>query len=246
MATNHTFNAWREILARIFDGFTVEQNITPEWLVNPETNRKLKLDLFYPEIDVAVRFFGLRGKQQRGRISDQEEAQLAARERLRQQVSAEHGVSLATLDVAKPEPDKIFNELEVTLSQANRRLAKNKALGQKEKESLLARLRHARSEVRRYERQITGEKDLALYEDLWRDRQFREAITPSDDSTVASERLPPLTEGMAVKHILFGPGIIQSLTPGDTEADTLITIRFENDEERTFLAGLLAGKLVAG
>ena len=245
MATPYSINAWREILARIFEGFTVEQNTNPDWLINPQTKRKLKLDLFYPEIDVAVRFSGLRGKQQRGRISDQEEDQLKARERLRQQVSTAHGVSLATLDMARAEPDKIFKELEVTLSQANRRLAKDSSLEQTEKEALLTRLQQARSEVRRYERQINSDKDLALYEDLWRDRQFREAVTSSEDAPTSSETLPPLTEGLAVRHILFGPGIIQSLTPGATDAETLITIRFDNDEERTFMAGLLTGKLVA-
>jgi hypothetical protein len=58
-------NAWREILARIFADFAAEQNLSPEWLINPETKRPLKLDLVYPEIGLAIRFAGLRGAKQR-------------------------------------------------------------------------------------------------------------------------------------------------------------------------------------
>ena len=54
-------NGWREVLARIFDGFETEYGVTPEWLINPETNRRLKLDCLFPDIGVAVRFVGLVG-----------------------------------------------------------------------------------------------------------------------------------------------------------------------------------------
>ena len=55
-------NAWREVLARVFDGFTAQYDVSPEWLVNPETNRRLKLDVLYPNIGVAIRFRGLQGR----------------------------------------------------------------------------------------------------------------------------------------------------------------------------------------
>jgi hypothetical protein len=51
----NVINGWREVLARVLDGFETEYGLTPEWLVNPETRRRLKLDYFYPEISVAVR-----------------------------------------------------------------------------------------------------------------------------------------------------------------------------------------------
>ena len=54
-------NGWREVLARIFDGFETEFGISPEWLINPETNRRLKLDYLFPDVGVAVRFVGLEG-----------------------------------------------------------------------------------------------------------------------------------------------------------------------------------------
>ena len=64
-------NGWREVLARIFDGFETEYGVTPEWLVNPDTNRRLKLDCLFPDVGVAVRFVGLEGNTKR-RKSDQE------------------------------------------------------------------------------------------------------------------------------------------------------------------------------
>ena len=58
-------NAWREILARIFDGFKAQDNVSPEWLINPATRRRLKLDRLYPDAGVAIRFAGLTAKGQR-------------------------------------------------------------------------------------------------------------------------------------------------------------------------------------
>ena len=55
-------NAWREILARTFDGFFEQDNVSPEWLINPATKRRLKLDKFYPEAGLAIRFIGLVAK----------------------------------------------------------------------------------------------------------------------------------------------------------------------------------------
>ena len=71
-------NGWREVLARIFEGFGAELNVSPEWLVNPDTNRKLKLDYLYGDINVAIRFVGLEGREQKRRKSDQEAEQEVA------------------------------------------------------------------------------------------------------------------------------------------------------------------------
>ena len=54
---------WREIFTRILGDFTVEENVTPAWLRNPNTKRLLKLDLFYPDVGVAVRLQGLQGQR---------------------------------------------------------------------------------------------------------------------------------------------------------------------------------------
>ena len=238
-------NAWREILTRIFDGLTFEQNITPAWLVNPVTKRQLKLDLFYPQIGLAVRFSGLRGNQQRGGQSLAEKAQQRARDAARDQVTEKHGVSLALLDVAQGEPHDLFDTLEQALSRATRRLREDETIAADKKGAGLDRLQQARSKAWAFRRKIKSEKDLALYLDLWRDRQFREAETVKPTSPPqAAPPLLSLAAGMAVEHSHFGPGIIQSITPGPNDAEALITIRFETAEERTFMAGLLAGKLM--
>ncbi|MEZ4635836.1 MAG: hypothetical protein R2873_00885 [Caldilineaceae bacterium] len=57
-------NAWREILARVFADCNVAYNVSPDWLVNPATRRKLKLDYLYPDINIAVRITGLTAKGQ--------------------------------------------------------------------------------------------------------------------------------------------------------------------------------------
>ena len=45
-STYLAISAWREILARIFTGFDEQDNVSPAWLVNPATNRRLKLDRY--------------------------------------------------------------------------------------------------------------------------------------------------------------------------------------------------------
>jgi hypothetical protein len=235
-------NAWREILTRTLDGFAVEHNVSPDWLVNPATKRPLKLDLLYPEIGLAIRFSGLRGSQRRRSRGLPEKARQRLRDSARSDLCEAHGVSLADLQMVKSEPHELFSELELAMSRATRRLDKSETVPPTEKSTLLERLKRARGELRMLSRTIKTEQDLNIYLDLWHDRQFREgeADTPPSPPTTA---LPALTPGMAVEHSHFGPGIIQTITPGSDEDDTLIKIRFADNEERTFMAGLLADKL---
>ncbi len=45
-------NGWREVLAAILDGFDAEFNVSPEWLISTfDTNRRLKLDYLYREVN---------------------------------------------------------------------------------------------------------------------------------------------------------------------------------------------------
>lgn len=237
-------NAWREILARILDGFEVEPNPSPAWLVNPATKRPLKLDLLYPEIGLAIRFSGLRGSRQRRRQSPAQKRQQRARDAARRDVCQARGISLALLDLTKSEPYHLFDALELAMSRASRRLKKDETIPPAERSSRLKRLRRARGEARRLRRNVKSEKDLNLYLDLWRDRQFREAEAPAPSpAPQTTAPIPPLAEGMFVEHAHFGPGIIQSITPGSSDSEALITIRFDNAAERTFMAGLVADKL---
>ena len=54
-------NAWLEIVERVFGGFCVVENATPDWLVDSETGRRFKVDKLYPELGLAIRFKGSLG-----------------------------------------------------------------------------------------------------------------------------------------------------------------------------------------
>ena len=113
---------WREIFTRILGDFAVEENVTPEWLRNPNTKRLLKLDLFYPDVGVAVRLQGLQG-QRKVRKSDQEEMEEAQRDDLRDELCRAHGVRLINVDLGAGEPRAVFNELSRALATASRVVA---------------------------------------------------------------------------------------------------------------------------
>ena len=109
-------NGWREVLARIFEGFDAELNLSPEWLINPETNRRLKLDYLYSDVNLAVRFVGLEGTGQKRRKSDQEVVAEQEREDAREAVCREHGVVLISID-PDDEPRNALRRLESGLSR---------------------------------------------------------------------------------------------------------------------------------
>ncbi len=232
-------NALKEILARIFDGFEVEYNVSPNWLINPKTHRKLKLDLLYPEIGLAVRFQGLRAKQQRAPKTRQEIFESRKRDDIRRQLCAANGVSLATLNLNTDKFHKVFKELETAMSRASNRLKRDETRAPAETLALLDSLGQARSKVRQFRQKIRTDKDWGLYNELWRDRQYLAA--EPDAAPVAPA--PALSEGMLVEHSHFGLGEVVSLSSsGD---DTLVTIRFEEGDTRTFMASLLGDKISA-
>src|SRR3954469_13383430 len=78
-----TINGWREMLARILKGFTAQENVSRDWLVNPATKRRPKIDLFSPEANLAFRFIGLTAKGQ-GRQSEWEVMEEEQRDQTRQ------------------------------------------------------------------------------------------------------------------------------------------------------------------
>ncbi|NJN94834.1 MAG: hypothetical protein HC875_12415 [Anaerolineales bacterium] len=103
-------NGWREILARVFAGMEIKLNLTPEWLINPATQRRLKLDMLYPAIGVAVRFEGAEVKQRR-RLSLEEEAQQRVRDDARVEVCRAHGIELILVDLSHETPKPPFRPL---------------------------------------------------------------------------------------------------------------------------------------
>jgi hypothetical protein len=229
-------NGWREVFARVFEGVVSQFNVTPEWLVNPTTKRRLKLDMFYPDIGVAVRFEGLsgkdlRGKRRRNRPSLEEEAQQRARDEARVSVSQQHGTQLIIVNIVTGKPQAVFQQIDAALGRVQRHI---------EKTSYLPKIKAARVTAARLARKISYRNDLGLYADLWEDRQYRVSepakAQPSTTPTIS------YAAGMAVEHTIFGPGIVLATTPSN--GDTLVTVNFDTAGPKTLAASLIGDKLL--
>jgi hypothetical protein len=223
-------NAWREIFARIFEDVETTLNLSPEWLVNPATNRRLKLDMLYPKIGVAVRFEGLQGKNRRQRPSLEEEIQQRTRDNARVEMCRNHGIELIVVDTTSEDPKPLFQAIELGLSRAGEQAHTLK---------LQQVLRRARTTASTIARRVKTNNDLATYADLWDDRQYRLA----EPTPVAAA--PPQTAkfkaGMEVEHSTFGPGVVIAIAARDE--DTFVTVDFLTAGQKTLAASLVGDKL---
>jgi hypothetical protein len=241
MNTYIVLSAWRELLARIFDGFAAQDNISPEWLVNPSTNRKLKLDKVYPDVAIAVRFVGLTAKGQ-GRQSDLEVLENEDRERARAELCRAHGVHLASVDPAEDTVKQMDGLLSV-LARASRTLA-NSDRPTQEKATLMTALAAARSRAEQLRSRLVQNPEQML-ENLaasWRDREANLAVelsapTPAHGHAIAVM----LATGQRVRHTRFGEGVVTRIEGSGPEA--MVAILFDAAQERTFRADLLADKV---
>ena len=229
--------AWREILARVFDGFNAERDVSPTWLTNPQTGRLLKLNYLFPEIRLGIRLEGLRGREPRVGPDEVERHRQAEREAERERLCEAQGVRLVHFDV-HAEPQEIFDAMQSALSWAIRQAAK--AAGSPEdKLHLVEQLHHARARLDEIRPRLRGPRDLQTWADLWVDRAYQEARTaprPAHRGPV-----PRYVLNMHVRHTDFGTGRITALT--DEDGDEIVTVRFESGDERQFLAQLVTDKL---
>jgi hypothetical protein len=239
MSWSH-LNAWREILARVFEGFAERHDVTPEWLINPDTHRKLKLDILYPDIGIAIRFTGLQAGSKPRRLSLEEEEQQQVRDSARVEVCQAHSINLVQIEVAASEPTSILQAIRLALSDASRRLAQSKTV-HRQKAELIERLARARGQLEAVARRARRADDLRVYADLWQDRQYTVAAS-EPERPPRSSRAVNYVPGMAVHHTAFGNGIVESLH--DDGTGNLVTVRFDDGSQRTFAATLVTGKLV--
>lgn len=241
MNTYIVLSAWRELLARIFDGFTAQDNISPDWLVNPSTNRKLKLDKVYPDAAIAVRFVGLTAKGQ-GRQSDLEVLENEERERARAELCRAHGVHLASVDPAEDIVKQMDGLLSV-LARASRTLAQSDRSAQ-EKAALMTALAAARSRAEQLRSRLVQNPEQML-ESLaasWRDREVNLAVELSTSTPAYGQAVAVvLATGQRVRHTRFGEGVVTRIDGGGPEA--MVAILFDAAQERTFRADLLADKV---
>jgi hypothetical protein len=85
---------------------------------------------------------------------------------------------------------------------------------------------------------------MANLAESWRDRELDGPALPPEPLPIpidAVAALPPLAVGQRVQHVKFGAGVITALNGSGIEAT--IAILFDGDQERTFLAALIADKL---
>ncbi|MGQ9500451.1 MAG: hypothetical protein ACUVSF_02680 [Anaerolineae bacterium] len=236
----NNLNAWREILARVLEGFAVQYDVMPEWLVNPDTNRRLKLDAVYPEIGLAIRFQGLQLGGRLRRLSLEEEYQQQQREQARMQLCREHGIRLVQIDVLGSEPASVFQELRAALSDITRRIAQSPR-AQQRKAALIERVSAARSRLEEISRRVSRPQDLQVYADLWHDRQFI-ADAAASETQPAENAEHSYTTGMAVRHVDFGDGYVVSVREDVT--GRLVTVMFEDGIQRTFAVHLVSRKMI--
>jgi hypothetical protein len=232
-------NAWREILARVFAGFAERHDVTPDWLINPETNRRLKLDVVYPEIGVAIRYAGLQAGHQPGRLSLEEESQQQTRDSARTQVCRQRGIALVQIDVLSGEPGPILQEMRMALSDASRRLAQSQR-PLRHRSVVIEQLGQARGRLDELTRRVRHEADLHVFADLWQDRQFA-ATVPTDKPAAAKQTSATYATGMAIRHSTFGDGYVTAIRQDPT--GQLITVLFEDGTQRTFAAHLVDDKM---
>jgi hypothetical protein len=226
-------NGWREVLARVFAGLDAEYGLTPEWLVNPDTHRRLKLDYFFHDIALAVRFVGLDGGERRRQKTDEEIDSEAQREQARAAVCREHGVVLVSID-PDAEPRAGLRGLEMGLARASAQLAQS-SISHERKQALMPRLSEARRRAGEFTLRLKDPRTLNLYAEMWRDRQAD--LASQGPAVKPPTRRRSYRAGMAVVHERFGPGQITAVQPED--GDVKVTVDFVQTGVRSFYASLL-------
>lgn len=244
-----SMNAWQEILARAFDGFEMQKDVQPDWLINPSTNRRLKLDRYFPQAGVAIRFADLTGRGQR-RQSDWELLEAEQRDLTRVELCRLHDVQLVIV-VLMDDPIKALDGLARVLSRASRVLAQGDRAAT-DKAKWMPALSAARGTVSDIRRLVAKnpEQMMANLAESWRDREMGlvaelgQNATDSDDEK--SSQRPILAggdfvNGQRVRHTAFGDGVITDVT--DVDGDAMITVLFDATGARNFLQSLVADKL---
>lgn len=233
---------WREILARVLTGFQCQEEVSPPWLVNPTTNRPLKLNQFYPEIGLAIRFVGLTARGQ-PRQSDEEVQTEAQRDDVRAELCRQNDAELFLIDPDYPHPPEQFQRLRSTLSRLSRVLAQSDR-PEAAKLAYMPQLADARARLDEVSRRVRSPEDLALFADLWRDREADALATARQAAPVSRSSGPAVAfqPGQVVHHARFGKGAVVAIQGAGPDAQ--VTVHFADDSQRTFLAGLVADKLI--
>ncbi len=243
-STYLAMNGWHEALARIMDGIPAVDNVSPPWLVNPATRRRLKLDRYYEEVGLAVRFVGLTAKGQK-RQSDWEELEDEQRDQTRAELCRANGVQLVTINPHE-DPVQQMEGLVRGLSRSSRLLAQaERPAREKQKWMPLLSAARSRSEELLARVRRNPEQVMATLAESWRDREAGLAAPPetAPNGAPARRQTAPRTlrAEQRVRHTVFGEGVITAVHGEGDEAT--VSILFDGAQQRTFLAGLVGDKL---
>lgn len=239
-----SISAWREILARIFATLPAQDNVTPEWLVNPATERRLKLDKLYPDLGIGIRFEGLTARGQ-GRQSDWEAAEAEQRDGTREELCRRHGVELVRIETDGEDALKTIDALLRAIARAGRVIDQsNRPPAEKARWMTVIGASRDRANTLRTSLARNTEQAITTLADAWRDRETALAAAPDPaprPPPTAGQRMV-LHEGQRLSHERFGAGVVTALTPNG-DGDTKVTILFDGAGERTLLLSLAHDKL---
>jgi len=235
-----SFGAWQEILARIFEGFEVREDFSPSWMVNPYTGRRLKLDRYYPELGIALRFVGGLRTQNR-RVSDEEWETEEKRDAIREWLCEKQGVALVRIDPEHTEPRQQVWRIRAALSHTSRMLAQSD-VSLEYKRTLAPRIAAARRRCEEIARRLNRPEDLRQFAELWQDRNYALLTHEPPPASEGAGAARCYRAGMRVHHATFGPGLVREVQ-GQGE-DARILVLFDDGRERQFLAGLVGDKLL--
>ena len=236
------FSAWLEIISRVFEGFEVREDFAPAWMQNPYTGRRLKLDRYYPELGIALRFVGGMRTQSR-RISDEEVEEEENRDAVREWLCRRQGVTLVRIDPEHPDPRQQIGYLRAALSRTSRILAQSD-MPLEYKQGLAPCIAEARRRCDEIARRLTRPEDLQMFAELWQDREYRAlaASTAEPARPSAPEALERYRAGMSVHHAFLGHGVVEKVVP--EKGDVRVVVRFDDGQVRQFLASLVGDKLL--
>jgi hypothetical protein len=230
---SQTASAWLEIIEQILGGFHAVDNATPDWLVDEETGRRLKVDKLYPELGIAVRFKGSLSAPRSADLDEMDLMEDAARDEIRARLCREAGIALVVIDADSDAPGRALARMHVALSAATRRIAQRRVV-QEAKSSLLPRIASGKATCRRVMNAVSSPEDLLPFAKAWEDRQFG-----GGDSGALANCQP----GMAVSHSEHGKGLVLRVVPGKEKDDAEIVVQFSDGSLHTFSPGQASREL---
>ncbi len=221
---SQTAGAWLEIIKEILGKFHAVENATPDWLVDAETGRRLKVDKLYPELGLALRFKGSLSALQAAALDEMDLMEEMTRDEMRARLCEQAGIALVVIDADSDTPGQVLAEMRTALNGAARRIAQRR-VAQAAKLSLLPRIAKAKAVCARILGVVSTPEDLLPFAQTWEDRQFNQ-----DDNKVPVAYQP----GMTVQHSEFGKGLILRVVPEGTETEEQIVVQFSDGAVHAF------------